>query len=365
MDEPLIVRQVVQGVAVFRVAAWGWAAIVAVASVGLMRHPMWGFALIALAGAVTFAQLSPGRWRRLAAGVEPLVAMLLLAGDGWVYRAGRPQSLAGVWPLASLLALGARRGAVPAVGLGAVMGTARAIGAGVLSNGLPRSWPGSTVLSVLSSTVLFCLGGWAAAYVTARVRAAEDAAAFARARERVARDLHDGMLQTLAAVQRRSSDSALVRLARAQEADVRAYLYADADADERASSTEGTVRAAVQDVTSRFGMRIEIALVPPLPESLDADVADVVRGVVVESLANTAKHSGTDRATIYGEVVDRALVLSVHDQGRGFDPETTHQRGLARSVRERVEAIGGTLEIVSQPGEGTDVRVTLPLGSSL
>jgi PAS domain S-box-containing protein len=97
---------------------------------------------------------------------------------------------------------------------------------------------------------------------------------------------------------------------------------------------------------------------------LDPHLENSLFRIVQESLANVARHSGSDTARI--EMVQEAdqLRLTVQDHGAGFDPATVGEKcfGLA-GIRERAELLGGHAEIDSRPGEGTRVSVTLPLTS--
>ena len=82
--------------------------------------------------------------------------------------------------------------------------------------------------------------------------------------------------------------------------------------------------------------------------------------VVSETLTNAAKHAEASRARVDVDVGDGMLRLSVDDDGRGgADPN--QGSGLV-GLRDRVEALGGSISVQSPPGEGTSVRVELPLG---
>lgn len=366
-------RQLFGGIAWFRGAAWVWVVIVALISTSKMTHPVLGWIVIGCAGVVTgwlVRDISTRTSWPLAA--VPLVVDLAMGGalllaDGWVYQNGRPQSLATAWPVAGLLAVGVARGAVPSVIAACGLGAARAIGL-IGMSGAPSTWHRSEVLSVLSTVVLYALAGVAAATVSSRIRLAEDRAARAAAREEVARDLHDGMLQTLAAIQRRSTDTALVQLARAQEADLRTYLFASPDgtrssmADMPPSDVgdiEPSLRTVATQVTRTWGIEVRSAFVPPLPR-LTAASLDALGGAVGECLTNVAKHAAVDVVHLLVDVDDGHVRVVVRDRGSGFDLQQVQWRGFARSAQQRISEVGGTVEVESAPGIGTQCTLKVP-----
>jgi signal transduction histidine kinase len=79
-------------------------------------------------------------------------------------------------------------------------------------------------------------------------------------------------------------------------------------------------------------------------------------------MVNAAKHSGVDRMQVYAEVEPDRLVVFVRDRGAGFDPAVVpaDRFGLAQSVVGRMQRYGGTAEIRTVPGEGTEVRLEAP-----
>lgn len=347
----------------FRTAAWAWLTVVTVLSYASIERPVAAAIGVLAAGVVTAVSWLPssptrsGEVRRRLVAAELLVGAGLVAADGWVYDDGRAQSFGGVWPLAGVLAVAVRSGRRAGVSAGLVLGLARAVGEVVVVRG---AWSATRVLAVASTGVLFGLAGWAAGWAAGRIRIAERLAARSAARAEVAAELHDGVLQTLAVVQRRSDDVDLVRLARSQEAELRRYLAGPDETPSGDVPVEVLLRAAAADAIARFGLRVEVAAVPPLP-SLPAERAAALRGAVGESLANVAKHAGTERAVVFAEADGDCLHVSVSDEGTGFDPGSTAERGIADSIRRRVAAIGGTTGIESRPGSGTTVTVEVPL----
>ncbi|MFP5320324.1 MAG: sensor histidine kinase [Acidimicrobiia bacterium] len=352
-------------VRVFRTAAWTWLAAVSALSYASVEQPLAVVAGVLAAGAVTaawwwpppWAALPPAGWRGRLVGLELAVGALLVAADDWVLDEQRPQSFGGVWPVAGVLAVAVRSGPRPAALAGVGLGAARGIGEVLAGRG---EWSPSRVLAIASTGVLFALAGWAAAWAAQRLRSAERLVARSEARAEVAAELHDGVLQTLAVIQRRSGDDELVRLARSQEAALRRYLADPPDDPGGAAPVEGVLRAAAADAADRFGLRVEVAAVPPLP-ALGAAAAGVLRGAIGEGLANVAKHAGTDRAVLFAEADDACLLVSVQDHGDGFDAAAVTERGLEASVRRRVDRLGGTVDVRSRPGAGTTLTIELPL----
>lgn len=347
----------------FRTAAWAWLAVVTVLSYASIDRPVAAAIGVVAAGATTAGWWLPAATghaaavRRRLVVAELVVGAGLVAADGWVYEDGRAQSFGGVWPLAGVLAVAVRSGRKAGVSAGLVLGVARAVGDAVVVRG---TWSATRALAVASTGVLFGLAGWAAGWAAGRIRIAEQLAARSAARAEVAAELHDGVLQTLAVVQRRSDDTDLVRLARSQEAELRRYLAGPVETASGDVPVEALLRAAAADATSRFGLRVEIAAVPPLPD-LAADRARAIEGCVGECLANVAKHAGTDRAVVFAEVVHGRLTVAVTDEGVGFDPAHVTERGIAGSIRRRVGALGGSITIESRPGTGTSVAIEIPV----
>ena len=175
----------------------------------------------------------------------------------------------------------------------------------------------------------------------------------------VAAHLHDSVLQTLALIQKNANDGPLVgRLARSQERDLRTWLYSGESADD--STVAGALRRVAAHVEDAHGIPVELVVVGDLAH-VDA-VTPVVRAAG-EAITNAAKHAGVDRVDVYAEVTDSAVTVFVRDRGVGFDPTSIpdDRYGVRQSIHDRMARHGGTAEIRSSPGEGTEVRLHLPV----
>ena len=97
---------------------------------------------------------------------------------------------------------------------------------------------------------------------------------------------------------------------------------------------------------------------PPLP----AAAVDAIAGAAGEALTNAGKHGRASKVLVYVEPNEGGGVFcSVKDDGGGFDPAaTTEGVGLTRSIRGRMDEVGGRVEVMSAPGRGTEVLLWLP-----
>jgi signal transduction histidine kinase/phage shock protein PspC (stress-responsive transcriptional regulator) len=177
----------------------------------------------------------------------------------------------------------------------------------------------------------------------------------------VAAHLHDSVLQTLALIQRRSGDpKAVAALARTQERELRDWLYTTGEAD--ATTLRAALRKAANEVETTHTMPVEVVVVGDVP--LDDHVSALVRATR-EGMLNAAKHSGARRVDVYAEVMKDRLDVFVRDRGRGFDPDQVppDRMGVRGSLLGRMARHGGSATVASAPGEGTEIRLQLPLGA--
>ena len=191
---------------------------------------------------------------------------------------------------------------------------------------------------------------------SARIRATE--------RAEIAAHLHDSVLQTLSLIQRRSADPLEVsRLARAQERQLRTWLYAtgqDAVVDE-APTLADAVRVAVAEIEDSHGAAVEVVAVG------DGLLDDGRRALVLalrEAVLNAVRH-GAPPVSVYVEASDDGVEAFVRDHGAGVDIEgvPADRLGIRESVVGRMERHGGLATVRRAPGGGTEVA--LRLGSTV
>ena len=185
----------------------------------------------------------------------------------------------------------------------------------------------------------------------------------ARAEERadIAAHMHDSVLQTLALIQRRAEDpQAVVQLARAQERELRSWLFEGRAPGEADISTfaEG-VRQIQRDVEALHGVPVEIVTVADCP--LDEHLTALLMAAR-EATVNAAKWSGAAVVSVYAEVEPDKVNVAVRDRGKGFDPAAVpgDRKGVAESIHGRMSRHGGEATVQSAPGEGTKVTLTMP-----
>lgn len=175
-------------------------------------------------------------------------------------------------------------------------------------------------------------------------------------RAEIAAHLHDSVLQTLALIQKSASSPAdVTRLARAQERELREWIYQDAA--HNAGALVERVKAVCAEAEDVYGQAVEVVAVG------DAELTD--RGsalvqAVREAVLNGVRHGGTT-VSVYVEAGAQGVDVFIKDRGPGFDVETVpaDRLGVRESVVGRMQRNGGTAEIISS-ADGTEVRLHLP-----
>src|SRR5262249_3242014 len=245
-----------------------------------------------------------------------------------------------------------------------------AAGAAVLS----AAWAVTrgSLAGAFGTFVLFFLVGVVGGYVVRLVVRAEAQLAEAvrleaatRERDRLARAVHDGVLQVLALVRRRAGELGgagveLAALAGEQEAALRTLL----------------IRPPAPGGGTELDLRTVLAPDPPGPVTVSAPAgpgllpertARAAAAAGRAALDNVRVHAGPDQpASVLVEDLGDTVVVTVRDGGPGIPPGRLAQAaaegrlGVASSIRARVAELGGSVSITSRPGRGTEVEITVP-----
>ncbi len=220
---------------------------------------------------------------------------------------------------------------------------------------------GGTVLLMAAIVVVF--GPW---WLRLARDLVDERQARIRAEERadMAARVHDSVLQTLAMIQRSANQpQEVARLARAQERELRSWLFEGRAPGSFGAEGPATLAAGVEqierEVEGAHGVAVESVTVG------DSPLDDELRALLAagrEATVNAAKWSGAPSVSIYVEVEPKRVSMFVRDRGAGFDSEAiaADRKGIAESIRGRMQRHGGTAVIRSAPGGGTEVELSVP-----
>ncbi|MFC0005875.1 MacS family sensor histidine kinase [Micromonospora siamensis] len=359
-----------RAIAVFRFASLGYVVLLALRVGDRYAHPLAAGGVLALmlawtvATAFWYARPEARRWPLLLADLA--VVALVLAVSPWVV--GRATLAAGVptlgvaWLAGPVLAWavsgGRRRGTVAALAVGAAdLATRERI--------TPSSVTG-VILLLLAGVVV---GHVARLAVTAeqRLQRAVELEAATRERERLARGIHDSVLQVLALVQRRGAHldgeaGELARLAGEQEAALRALIAGNPPVP-AGDAEDGDLDLCA--LLGRYASATVSVAMPATGVPLPAQVAREVAAATAAALDNVARHAG-GTAWVLIEDEGETVTVSVRDAGPGIpagrlaEAAAQGRLGVAQSVRGRIGDLGGRVRIDSAPGAGTEIELTVP-----
>jgi len=211
----------------------------------------------------------------------------------------------------------------------------------------------------------------------ARLSERVQALAVVEERERIGRDLHDGLIQRIYAVVLGLDDvpellatdrqAAIERVERSVGtlqttiAEIRTFIYGLRPGLQEAGGMEAVLETLAEEVRLHTPLQIEVqaAGAPPVSPVVTTELLSIVR----EALSNVARHAAAAHATIGLSADGNELRLEVSDDGRGFEaaaPVAPGHHGLT-NMRRRAEALGGRLEVTSGAGSGTRIIIVLPL----
>jgi signal transduction histidine kinase/phage shock protein PspC (stress-responsive transcriptional regulator) len=224
-------------------------------------------------------------------------------------------------------------------------------GVGSMLNGLIFAAVALAGLAVVVAPLLWRIFGQLRAEREARIREQE--------RAEIAAMVHDQVLHTLALIQRNAGDAkGVLRLARGQERSLRNWLYKPLAASCEVLSA--ALEEAAAEVEDTYAIAVESVVVGDL--DVDERVGALVNAAR-EAMVNAAKHAKVQTISLYAEVEPEKVSVFVRDRGVGFDLSTVEEdrHGVRGSIIGRMERHGGKAEIRSEPGDGTEVRLTMPV----
>ncbi|MFE2722972.1 MacS family sensor histidine kinase [Kitasatospora sp. NPDC059327] len=364
-----------RAISFFRVLALCYAVLRYLDSYLEFLHPVAGWiylgalTLWTLASTRAFAGPQRCTWYVLGTDLTLVVTGIVMSGmidDPARIGHGAP-TLPTIWAAGTVLGFAGRGGWRWAAAAGSVIGVAN-----ILGHGGPT---GDNIHNI----VLLMVAGCAIGYVIELARASEatltralQVEAANRERERLSRDIHDGVLQVLALVQRRGGEQGpgrgadfaeLGRLAGEQERALRALMSGGPLPAQRASSEPQDLRTLL----GSYADELITLSAPGTPVLLPGPAAGELAAAVGAAVDNVRRHAGPGaHAWILLEDEPRAVTVSIRDDGPGFPPgrlgeaERAGRLGVSQSIRGRLLDLGGTAELYSVPGEGVEVELRVP-----
>lgn len=365
-----------RGLVGYRVLAWAYAAGLVAVNHPYYRSP--GVALVVLALMAVWTVLSSVgylgtvRWMPHAGPLAGVDACLTIGAVACTPLVETPERIAAGAPVLPSVWV-----AAPAVALALVYGAVGGLAGALLLQGavvLVRGRLGTAEVTDLTLMVAAALAvGYAATVLrrsVERMRQATELRAAMVERERLGRSIHDGVLQVLSQVRRRSAElggaaAELGLLAGEQEVALRTLVTTGPPAEQPAGQLDvaaGLVALATPNVT---------VSVPGDPVPLPTHAGDEVLAAVRAALANVRAHVGADApAWVLVEDLGERVEVSVRDDGPGIpegrlgEAEAEGRMGVARSIRGRIEDLGGSASCATGPGLGCEWTFEVPRGSA-
>jgi len=193
-------------------------------------------------------------------------------------------------------------------------------------------------------------------------------------RERIAKELHDGIIQSLFAVGMKLQSTALIAgsaegSARVEGAvseldrvirDLRNYIFGLRPGILADRQLDQALRVLGEEVQERSRISVGVEVDPRAAAAMSPHSHEIVQ-LTREALSNVVRHAGASHAWVRLVQNDSSAVLTVEDDGAGFSPRGVSAGNGLRNMRERVIALGGGLKLSSRKGKGTLLRFTIPL----
>ncbi|WP_052596592.1 MacS family sensor histidine kinase [Luteipulveratus mongoliensis] len=354
----------------FRIATVIYAVATQISSDQFHTRPglSWTFiALLVVWSGVAVVALTAGRHRAEIVIADHAVAIALLYASRlvsdekfWSQHQPLPTT---IWVTNAVLSAAALWGPWAGVGSGLLVGLASLSA----TNDLPNVLKDSTVPVLVTAGLTMGVAAAAVRRANEQVAEAIRIRAATAERERLAREVHDGVLQVLALMRRRGAGAPgelgeLAELAGEQEQALRVLL------SEQATPIHGPggsvdVRRLLRGVAPS-GVDVSAPASAVLVPRRDAEALE---GAVRTALANVERHAGPEaRAFVLVEDLDDEVVVTVRDDGVGIpqgrlrEAEAEGRMGVSKSIQGRIEELGGTAVLVTAPGEGTEWELRVP-----
>jgi len=326
------------------------------------------------------------RWVDLAISFGLLVASGVVVTEGGVVRGGVP-FFATAYPATSALTVGAGGGVRAGLTGAAVLSIGLALSRQVNGSPLDAALRGDEWADLVNGMVYFFSAGGAAGLVSRVLRRSgeelrqaneqalieRERAARLAERESLGRRIHDSVLQTLALVNKRARElgarasvpgrevQVLAEMAEQQERALRALLQAVPQEAPRGQVSLRTILEA-----SAFGVTgVPVTINPVGTVWVSADQVEELTAAVRQALDNAATHAHASRITVFADRDEGGIVVSVRDDGVGFDYDEDVLRregklGVLKSMKGRIEDLGGSMSVHSAPGQGTEIEFHVP-----
>ena len=388
-------RMLAGGLLVFRWVWLLWMIALAVSAADQFQRPGVAWVSIGVAAAWTaWLTATRHRWTTPSLWVDLVICAWLVLASGLVVAegdviSGRPFFATG-YPLSAALFWGASRGVLGGAIAGAVLGLAH-IASRPLNAVELADLTGPQVQNLAGAVLNYLVAGTAVGIVSrVLVRSAEalseasrsliaerERAARLAEREKLARQIHDSVLQTLSMVHKRGRELAdaptipadevrrMSQLAARQEAELRSLILRE---PEEAPRGRASLRESLE-VAARSVEGVEVTVSSVGPIWLQRNHAEELTAAVRQALENVVRHADAGSATVFAEQENGEVIVTVRDSGKGFEYDEERLRregkaGMLKSMKGRAEELGGRMLVTSSPGRGTEIEFRIPDGSA-
>ena len=384
-------RTLARGILVFRWVWLLWMVALAISASEEFTIPSLAWASIGAAAAWTaWLTATRHRWTPAALWFDLALCLWLVLASGIVVPdegvvSGRPFFATG-YPLSAALFWGASRGVVGGLAAGLVLGLGHVATRPL--NGVAFDSLSATQFQNMTGAVLNYVVAGVAVGIVARVlvKSAEAVAAASEKlmaereraarlaeREKLARQIHDSVLQSLAYVHKRGRELAsrepvpadevaqLSELAAKQEEELRSMILRE---PEEAPEGSASLRHSLEEVARGIeGVEVTVSSVGPI--WLQRLQVEELAAAVRQALENVVRHAQARRASVFAEQESGEVVVSVRDDGVGFVYDEDQLRrnekaGMLKSMKGRVEELGGRMDVSTGPGRGTEIEFRIP-----